>query len=245
MNEDQSVTNESERYFTLNRHLAEQSLILGHEDKCVSQDSANHSAKLSETWVLWEQVVPQHNRSYGAKYEVNLKEIAKFDCVQDFWALWDHLPQPSELLMNKKMISDGPETRHIVDAIMIFKDGVKPMWEDDRNQSGGLFEYKFKPQMQGICHAQIDEFWNNVVVAIIGGAIDPTNMITGVRLVDKLSSRGAGFLRFEVWFTNFADENNRINLKTSVETAMSTRLDGSFISVIEGGTKEHKKSNGR
>eukprot|EP00915_Cephaloidophora_sp_WS-2016_P003449 GHVH01004619.1.p1 GENE.GHVH01004619.1~~GHVH01004619.1.p1 ORF type:complete len:251 (+),score=38.32 GHVH01004619.1:32-784(+) len=234
-----------ECFFTLNRHLRDQSSVLGREHEFASISTSVAPVKLDHSWVLWEQVVPQHNRSYGAKYECNLKEIAKFNCIQEFWCLWDHLPQPSELMMNKKMISDGPETRQIVDAIMIFKEGIRPMWEDDRNQSGGLFEYKFRPNMQGISHAHIDEFWNNLVVAIVGGCIDPHGMITGVRLVDKLSSKGAGFLRMEVWFSNFADETNRFNLKNAVETAISTRLDGTFHTVLEGDTKEHKKQHGR
>lgn len=229
------------KYFTLNRSLVEQSNILGAEDND-AQSGLSIASQLPDSWVLWEQVVPQSNRTYGTKYEVNLKEISRFDSVQDFWSLWDHIPQPSELLMNKKMISDGPqEARHIVDAIMIFKDGVKPMWEDPKNQNGGLFEYKFRHFMPGVCHAQIDEFWNNLVIAVIGGSIDPARMITGIRLVDKLSSKGSGFLRIEVWFANFGDETNRLNLKNAIEIAMSTRLDGTFQTVIDGDTKEHKK----
>lgn len=69
-------------FFTLNRHLKEQSAVLGHENSFAVQDSSGSSIKLNDTWILWEQVVPQNNRAYGAKYECNLKEIAKFDCVQ-------------------------------------------------------------------------------------------------------------------------------------------------------------------
>merc|ERR1739838_1060526 len=116
----------------------------------------------------------------------------------------DHLPQPSELLMNKKMISDSPEATQIVDAIMIFREGVEPMWEDKANAEGGHFEFKFRAN-QNVKGAKIDEYWNNLVCGIIGGVVDPNDMITGVRLVDKLNSKGHGFLRIEVWFSNWND----------------------------------------
>ena len=34
---------------------------------------------------------------------------------------------------------------------------------------------------------QVDEYWNNLVLGMIGATIEPANMITGLRLVDKLS----------------------------------------------------------
>ena len=148
------------------------------------------------------------------------------------------MPQPSELLDGKRITRDnailagfilflrrgqGGGSQTPIDAIMIFKDGVRPEWEDPLNASGGHFqahlsaqlhrpsEVQLKPNVGG---AQIDEYWNNIVLGMVGGTIDPYDMITGVRLVDKLSGakalldrrenrldQAAGLLRIELWFS--------------------------------------------
>ena len=82
------------------------------------------------------------------------------------------------------MIREDQEgNQNIVDALMIFKKGISPMWEDPLNTEGGHFDYRFKPgQVQP---SQIDEYWNNIVLSIVGGTIEGVEHITGVRLVKK------------------------------------------------------------
>ena len=71
------------------------------------------------------------------------------------------------------------------------------------NANGGHFQFQLKPSVGG---GQIDEHWNNLVLGMIGATIEPANMITGVRLVDKLSGpRAANVIRLEVWFSNYDD----------------------------------------
>mmetsp|Transcript_113727 Transcript_113727/g.223058 ORF Transcript_113727/g.223058 Transcript_113727/m.223058 type:complete len:126 (+) Transcript_113727:3-380(+) len=120
---------------------------------------------------------------------------------------------------------------------MIFRDGVRPEWEDKLNATGGHFQFQLKPSTGG---GQIDEYWNNLVLGLVGAAIEPANMITGVRLVDKLSGpRAANAIRLEVWFTNY-DDTQAVNvLRRSVERAMATRLDGSQGQAPRCETKSH------
>merc|ERR1711974_360423 len=68
--------------------------------------------------------------------------------------------------------------------------------------------------------------WNNLVLGMIGATIEPANMITGIRLVDKLSGpRAANVIRLEIWFTNFDDTGAVQQLRRNVEKCMATRLD--------------------
>jgi len=74
---------------------------------------------------------------------------------------------------------------------------------------------------------QVDEYWNNLVLGMIGASIEPTHMITGLRLVDKMfAQRGVPSLRIEVWYTN-EDQSQVQVLKRSVENCMTTKADGS------------------
>merc|ERR1712203_624532 len=148
-------------------------------------------------------------------YSDATQQVASFTTVQDFWKLWHHMPQPSELLEQKRMVREQPDGLHVIDAIMIFQDGVRPEWEDKKNSTGGHFQYQLKPNVGG---GQIDEFWNNLVLGMIGATIEPANMITGVRLVDKLSgSRAMNVIRLEVWYTNHDDTAQVSALKKSIE----------------------------
>eukprot|EP00922_Rhytidocystis_sp_ex-Travisia-forbesii_P060486 GHVS01089639.1.p1 GENE.GHVS01089639.1~~GHVS01089639.1.p1 ORF type:complete len:249 (+),score=63.72 GHVS01089639.1:299-1045(+) len=191
---------------------------------------------LQHVWHIWEQVVPQKD---SGDYSENTKAIASFRTVQEFWRLWNHMPQPSELLNSKRMVREADDALHLVDALMIFKEGVEPMWEDPVNARGGHFEYKLNRSQGGDV---IDEYWNNLVLGMIGGNLEDGGIITGVRLVDKLNSgRGShAFIRIEVWFTNFEDAKSKEELKKSVETCMATGMNGVVGTLPQGDTKSHK-----
>merc|ERR1712187_850789 len=123
-------------------------------------------------------------------------------------------------------------------AIMIFRDNIRPEWEDKMNASGGHFQFQLK---RGTGGAQIDEYWNNLVLGMIGASIKPAEMITGVRLIDKLSgARASNVVRIEIWFTHMDDHNAVNALRRSVEQCLSNRLDGSEGQIPRCETKSHK-----
>merc|ERR1711933_579496 len=62
---------------------------------------------------------------------------------------------------------------HVIDAIMIFRDNVRPEWEDKLNATGGHFQFQLKPNIGG---GQVDEYWNNLVLGMIGATIEPVNL---------------------------------------------------------------------
>lgn len=195
---------------------------------------------LPSAWVIWEQITQTPADSKAAQYSDATHRVASFNTVKGFWKYWNHLPPPSELLDGKKFVREAGDTRNIVDALMLFRDGVKPEWEDELNTTGGHFQYQLKPQLGG---GVIDEYWNNIVLGMIGGSIEPANMITGVRLVDKLNQAKAPAVRIEVWFSNWADEKNVDKLQQSVEKCMATKLDGTLSSPAWG--KCERKPHGK
>merc|ERR1712083_76845 len=79
-------------------------------------------------------------------------------------------------------------------------------WEDKMNATGGHFQFQLKPSIGG---GQVDEYWNNLVLGMIGATIEPANMI-----------------RLEVWFSNYDDNASVQMLRRNVEKCMATRLDG-------------------
>eukprot|EP00931_Biecheleriopsis_adriatica_P071508 TRINITY_DN4537_c0_g1_i1.p1 TRINITY_DN4537_c0_g1~~TRINITY_DN4537_c0_g1_i1.p1 ORF type:complete len:231 (-),score=49.18 TRINITY_DN4537_c0_g1_i1:94-786(-) len=190
---------------------------------------------LRYTWSIWEQIMQSNEKS--AAYSDATHKVAAFSTVQGFWKLWNHMPQPSELLEQKRMVREQPDGLHVIDAIMIFRENIRPEWEDKMNANGGHFQFQLKPNLGG---GQVDEYWNNLVLGMIGATIEPANMITGMRLVDKLSGpRASNVIRLEIWFTNYDDTTAVQALKKSIEKCMATRLDGSLGTPPKCETKPH------
>mmetsp|Transcript_79370 Transcript_79370/g.157266 ORF Transcript_79370/g.157266 Transcript_79370/m.157266 type:complete len:245 (-) Transcript_79370:79-813(-) len=188
------------------------------------EEMKNKDPPLRYTWTIWEQIM-QSSDAKTAQYSDATHRVASFGTVKGFWKYWNHLPQPSELLDGKKFVREtGDNTRSVVDALMVFRDGIRPEWEDAVNASGGHFQFQLKAQLGG---GAIDEYWNNIVLGMIGGSVEPADMITGIRLVDKLGQQRTSSIRIEVWFSNF-EETERVDLlQRNLERCMNTRLDGS------------------
>mmetsp|Transcript_47960 Transcript_47960/g.127029 ORF Transcript_47960/g.127029 Transcript_47960/m.127029 type:complete len:231 (-) Transcript_47960:115-807(-) len=190
---------------------------------------------LRYTWSIWEQIMQANEK--GAAYSDATHKVASLSTVQEFWKLWNHMPQPSELLEQKRMVREQPDGLHVIDAVMIFRENIRPEWEDKMNATGGHFQFQLKPSIGG---GQVDEYWNNLVLGMIGATIEPVGMITGVRLVDKLSGpRAANVIRLEVWYTNNDDTTAVQTLRKNIEKCMSTHLDGTIGSAPRCEQKAH------
>mmetsp|Transcript_15228 Transcript_15228/g.40598 ORF Transcript_15228/g.40598 Transcript_15228/m.40598 type:complete len:239 (+) Transcript_15228:104-820(+) len=178
---------------------------------------------LRYTWTIWEQIA-QNPADKAKDYSDATHRVATFSTVKGFWKYWNHLPQPSELLDGKKFVREADGSRSIVDALMVFREGIKPEWEDPVNASGGHFQFQLPASLGG---GPVDEKWNNIVLGLVGGSIEPAEMITGVRLVDKivLKSRNPA-VRIEVWFSNMDDADKVDLLESNLQKCMAARLDG-------------------
>jgi translation initiation factor 4E len=195
--------------------------------------------KLSATWTIWEQLVVDKTKmgSYGDA----TRQLVNFDTAKDFWACWNHLPQPSELLDGKKFTREKDGQKIVVDSLMIFRKGIQPEWEDPANKQGGHFEIKLKPALGA---GVMDELWNNIVLGMVTGAIEPAEMLNGVRLVDKLKAP-MPMVRIEVWFNDMdADDTGRLyKLRGSFERCMRTSLNGEE-RVVSWGYTQTKSHSG-
>ena len=77
---------------------------------------------------------------------------------------------------------------------MVFREGVKPEWEDKMNRDGAeWFCRKAFPL------PQLDDFWANLTMGMVGETIDPRDEICGARVVDKSTGQRQMY-RLELWF---------------------------------------------
>eukprot|EP00439_Symbiodinium_sp_Y106_P025674 s6720_g3.t1 len=99
---------------------------------------------LRHTWVVWQQLA---SPGKTVPYEQSTKQIASVSSVEDFWPVFDRLPQPSDLLTRRMTETTQEDGSHVVDALMIFRDGVLPQWEDAANSEGGHLQFHFKASL--------------------------------------------------------------------------------------------------
>lgn len=186
-------------------------------------------------WHIWEKLAAQGS---GAEaYARATRDMCRVSSISEFWKYWMCIPQPSELLDGARLVREDPDGRtSTIDSLMFFREGVRPEWEDPLNKSGGHFMFAFKPGCTGL---HLDEQWNNIILAALGGTLEPRDMVTGIRLVDKMASGRNSCVRVEVWFRDFSDTAAVNQLRASVESCMAQRLDGTPGIVPRSETKSH------
>ncbi|CAH1761407.1 11507_t:CDS:2 [Entrophospora sp. SA101] len=107
-------------------------------------------------------------------YEENLQTIGAFNNVQLFCRYFNWVKKPSKLAMNTNF--------------HIFKNKIKPMWEDPANANGGKWVISIKnPQL-------LDRCWTWLVYALVGEDLDEADDICGA----VMSRRTRGD-RIAVW----------------------------------------------
>ncbi|KYN36548.1 Eukaryotic translation initiation factor 4E [Trachymyrmex septentrionalis] len=105
---------------------------------------------LQNTWTLW-YYEPDRTKTW----EESQREITSFDTAEDFWSLYNHIKTASEL-------------RQGCDYSM-FKQGIRPMWEDDQNKCGGRWLINLDKKQRT---TDLDNFWLEILLCMIGEAFN-------------------------------------------------------------------------
>lgn len=87
--------------------------------------------------------------------------VTTFDTVEDFWSLFNHIKQPQEIKMGNDY--------------SLFKEGIRPMWEDDANKLGG----RWMLTLQRNQREEVNKLWLDTVLCLIGEAFDHSDEICG------------------------------------------------------------------
>jgi translation initiation factor 4E len=124
-------------------------------------------------------------------YEDNIKKIAEFSTVEGFWGSYCHLSRVSTL--------PNPTDLHL------FKEGIRPLWEDAANRSGGKWIIRYKKLVSG-------RYWEDLVLAMIGDQLDYGDSVCGAVLSIRF---GEDIL--SVWNRNAADNQAVMALRDSIK----------------------------
>ncbi len=117
--------------------------------------------------------------------------LIDFHTVKGFWNAMEHIPKPSTVFFNNGMRAKV-NGRHL-EAIGLFKWGLKPEWEDPLNLKGGHFECRGDFDLE-----TVDELWSKVQLALVGETLEVGRDVVGARVVDKCKTQKTEY-RLEIW----------------------------------------------
>ncbi|KAL1115433.1 hypothetical protein AAG570_007463 [Ranatra chinensis] len=147
---------------------------------------------LQHTWTLWYLDIVK-TRSWSDC----LAQIGSFNTIEDFWCLFNHV-KPVSLLKHGSDYS-------------LFKDGIRPMWEDSANVNGGRWLINLDKKMS---HSKLNEFWLEVAMCMIGECFYGYNdRVCGATI--NVRNRGH---KIGVWLNSSDNEREVIHIGYVVQT---------------------------
>lgn len=155
-------------------------------------------------------MIPSYTNSIMATEQT---QTIEFHRLRYKWNLWAHLPQDSDWTVKsyKKVyqFKNVEETIAITESLpeglvkncmlFIMRDGVTPMWEDQKNRNGGCFSYK-------VSNKNVFEVWRDLTYVLVGESISNNttfvNSVTGITISPKKN-----FCIVKIWMTNCDHQN--------------------------------------
>ena len=135
--------------------------------------------KLSNKFVFWYHI---NEISSDQEYENQIKKLAEFDTLDDFWAIFQYLKKPDDC---KQAIE-----------FQLFKHPIKPMWEDENNKDGGRIALKLRKEFSNLV-------WEELIFAFIGDyfAKEIKDEINGLVINCKKD-----FNTLQIWIKSYTNE---------------------------------------
>ena len=154
--------------------------------------SESDKTTLKDSFTMWYHSTNYEERKdlmpsieNSSTYLEKLTEIATFKDKKIFWKIFQHLAKPTEL-------NAGIEYH-------IFKEGIKPCWEDERNKNGGRLSFLLTKNCSSL-------IWEEMALSFIGGTVPCYGSINGICISVKKAYDVA-----QIWFDSY--ERTKIHNK--------------------------------
>ena len=131
---------------------------------------------LENSWTLW-----YFKNDRSKSWEVNQKPVISVQTIEDFWAIINYTTSISE-------VGVGCD-------YSLFKTGIKPMWEDEKNCEGGRWLINLDKSQRQRC---LNQFWMETMLCLIGEAFEKNEDIVNGAVVN-VRNRGD---KISLWMSN-------------------------------------------
>ncbi|ORX39257.1 hypothetical protein BD324DRAFT_649340 [Kockovaella imperatae] len=148
----------------------------------------------------------KEGQSLLGDYEKSLVTVGRFDTVEGFARHVNNVRLPSSLSKNSNY--------------HLFKDGIRPMWEDPANANGGKWVILLKN-----APALLDHSWANLTMGLVGEILDPDDEVCGV-----VASTKPKVDRIQIWTRDRKNVDRLNRLGQRIVDTLS--LDGKEMEVM-------------
>ena len=156
-------------------------MISEHEDLAAMKSQVlEEELKLRHRWVLW------YHRFDDPSWDIkSYRQVFAFGTVTDFWRMQNSLPTV------------------FVGMFFVMKEGILPMYEDDRNLNGGIWSFR-------VHRRRLQETWNDILLSLIGSTIYPdAEVVNGVSINPNTSV-------VKVWLQHCPEDSSRCKITDSI-----------------------------
>jgi len=141
--------------------------------------------KLPDQWTLWAHL--PHDTNWGVE---SYKEISIINSIQEALMLFENIP---DIMVKNCML-------------FLMRKGIQPIWEDEKNRTGGCFSYKINNRAVPSC-------WKNLSYVLLGETLTTPKLskyLTGITISPKKN-----FCILKIWLSTC--EYNNPDIITNIE----------------------------
>ncbi|KAJ1949898.1 hypothetical protein EC988_004585, partial [Linderina pennispora] len=147
---------------------------------------------LRSAWAFWFM-----HRAPGEKitdYESAMIRLASFGTVEGFWGVYSHLLRPNQV----PTITD----------YHLFRDSVRPVWEDPANMNGGKWMIRLR---KGLA----TRLWERLAMAVVGDVFDVGDEVCGI----VLSIRNSEDI-LSLWNRTAVDAKTNVHIRDIIKQVL-------------------------
>ncbi len=132
------------------------------------------------------------------EYEEQITPFGSFKSVESFWGIYNHLVR-----------ADAIPAHAASTDVLVFKEGIKPMWEDPANTRGGQLVLRVPKQFTARC-------WELLLMALVGEQFDTGHELCGVVLSVRYRED-----KIAVWNRNADNSDAKVKIEQTVRKVLS------------------------
>ncbi|KAJ7372448.1 translation initiation factor eIF4E [Desmophyllum pertusum] len=156
------------------------------EDGAAASVASYVKHPLQNKWALWF-----FKNDKAKSWKANLRLVTSFDTVEDFWGVYNYIQAASKL-------QSGCD-------YSLFKEGIEPMWEDERNRQGGRWLVNTQKNFR---QQELDRLWLETLMLLIGEAFaEYSDSVCGA--VVQIRTKGD---KLAIWTANATDQDANLGI---------------------------------
>ena len=168
------------------------------------------SVTFPRKWSFWESYIAKETK---LSYKDLMKNIFSWNDLITFYQFWNKYPgnEATKLFFDGNKIKYFFKEKYRISAMNIFVEGIRPEWEDPKNNGGKYLQFEYQIKLDDInkFSNRASNVWKKLALNTMGENFEGSNFINGIRFIDKTQfERGKIIMfRFEIWLNKEINEN--------------------------------------